>query len=160
MATKRVYTPLEVLGMPTAEAKKILNRYDEEIDKTKRRLLELEVGRKVFLEVSSGKGLTDEDDDSLPIIDTSKGDKSDRFVGMPYYEAIEMVLKEAMPEELHVKKIALLLIKNGYGDHRKTSDDIYASVSAALSTGVQQGRPFKKGRTRGYWIFDPTKKNN
>ncbi len=122
----------------------LLEKLDAQIERKRMELAHLEITKRCLLELNGEEG-----EETISKTDFAQHPRTERFGAMSQAEALEVVLREVAPQPMHIKKIARLMVKNGYGAGKKTSKQIKGSITAILSKGAKAGK--FKNESRGYW---------
>jgi len=140
------FTLLEILAMPSNQQQQILRGVRIKISELKAKLNDLE---------ATERSLTSDDfmDNELnePEEATSSDIKSARFNGITQEEAVETLLKEHPGKVWTSAQIARGIVREGWGNGRKTGKQIKSSINSILSRGASEGK--YKNVERGKWMI-------
>lgn len=150
---KAVYSLLEIATMSHEQIDELIEKWEEQIQWYKTEARKLEIAKEVLEATRGHKQGEPTETPNAPQIDFSLPTQSNRFSGITMEEAVEQVLREAAPGSIHIKRIAQALVKNGYGNGRKTAKKIYGSVNTTCSRGAQKGI-FKRVESGCYAIAE------
>ncbi len=146
----KTYSNLEIIAMPYQQHKEMVKKLKSRLEQKKREVVELEISLRYVSDLSEGK--EEEEEEPIPKVDMQTPDHSNRFQDVSQDEAITIILREAYPYEHHIRKIARLVVRNGWGNGRKTAKEITPSINATLAKGRREGKYKKVGR--GLWKID------